>query len=435
MKKTLKRTLAMLLAVIMLVSVLGVASLADAAVEENPYKYYTVLGDSNASGYGLDAYFANAGSTEAVKEGDLIPGSYPAIIADALGCETVDVCSHCAWRTNEFLHMIAPDCGVEWSSFFLRALDFVKSETLIGKGEAIVNAIEKADLISVDFGSNDIYSYAINETYEMHADELEGMLDTLNAISDDPSILLQEMITIADKLGFLKQLIDDFKANLDENTAEYEANMVLVINEIRKINPDAKILVMGVFCPISLDLRINHQVVLDFISSSDKRISSINNYLKNECPVKDEYTFVDVSKTECFGIGALDVQKLLALDENVKYSAVKMVHPNEAGHQYIANQILATMQAEISAPVVSVSSTSLLKKASLKWNDVDGAVSYRIYRIDSDGTYKLAGISLNTSFVDLLAAKNSNYSYAVCAVMNLKGTLVTPMSLPVSLAK
>ncbi len=433
MKKFVKRALAMALAVIMLVSVLGVAAFADRNEKLPQYKTYTVLGDSNASGYGTDAYFENAGSTESVKEGDLIAGSYPAIVADALGCETVYVHSHSGWRTNEFLYMIEPG-SIEYSDFFLHALGFVADSTLAGEGAAIVADIKKADLISIDFGSNDIYSYTLYETYGMHEDELNAMLDDMNAISADPSVFFNQLLTAADKLGILKQLVADFKANLDKNTAVFEANIATVVEKVRELNPDAKILMMGVFCPISFDLRVNHEVILDFKSNSDKRMKSINAYLKNECPVKDEYTFVDITKTECYGFGALDTQKLIALDENVKYSAVKMVHPNESGHVYIANQILDTMISEFSAPELAASYSRLLKRTTLTWNKVDGACCYRVYRACSeDGSYKYIGSSTNGVFYDLLSVRGNTYYYKVCAVMNYKNSVVSPMSNPVSI--
>lgn len=451
MKKSSKRIISMILAVIMLIGVMGFSVMAD----DSQYKYYAVLGDSNASGYGMDAYFENAGSTEAVKEGDLIAGSYPAIIAEELGIDYVDVQSHCAWRTNEFLHMIDPDCGIAWDSFFLRALDFVKTSTLVGKGEAIVNAVEKADFITVDFGSNDIYSYAIYETYNEFADELEGVLDDLNDIADgfenifsdipgamtditaimqNPQLALDAIFAAADKLGFLMPLIDFFKATLDENTAEFETNIVTVVEKIRELNPDAKIIMMGVFCPISFDVRVDHKVVLDFKSSSDKRISGINDYLKNQCPVKDEYTFVDNSKTECYGIGALDVQKLLAIDENVKYSAVKMVHPNEYGHQYLADQILNALAAENVTPELTGRYSSIIKRNTLNWNEIDGAVKYNVYRSTSpDGNYRYIGSSKSDIYYDYLTLFGATYYYKICAVMDTTGTITTDFSNTVSL--
>ena len=436
MKKSLKRTLSLVLAVILLMGVLGTSAFANTA----NYEYYTVLGDSNASGYGMDAYFANAELYgEHVKEGCLIPGTYPAIIAEALGIETVDVQSHCAWRTNEFLHMLSFDNDiVPWDSFFLRALDFVNRNTVgRDKSEAIINAIKKADLISIDFGSNDIYSFSIYETYNTYAVELEKLLDDLNDLGkvfDDPQTALAALFDAADKAGLLIPIINEFKKNLDENTAEFENNIAIVVEKVRELNPDAKMIMMGVFCPISFDMRVNGDVVLDFKSSSDKRIAGINNYLKNECRCKDEYTFIDASKPECYGIGALDFQLLLALSEDVKYSAVKMVHPNEAGHKYLAESILSTLKTESYIPVVAPRYSTYIKTNTLNWNTVDGAVKYKVYRSTSlDGNYTLMGTSTKDIFYDYLTFPGITYYYKVCAVMDKYGSICSDFSDPVSI--
>lgn len=434
MKKVSKRITALVLSAIMLVSLFGTAAFASNSQSLPHYEYYTVLGDSNASGYGLDAYFDNAGSTEKVKEGDLIEGSYPALFADAIGADTVDVRSHCAWRTNEFLYTLLGDkCDVPHDNYFMRALDFVTAESLVGENERIRNAVEKADIISVDFGSNDIYSYSLSGTYSSFSRLLDAIPNPFE-LTSNPSEFFSKLINVADSLGILQETVDVFKSCLDKNTASFEANMVKVIDVIRSIKPEAKIVVVGVFCPISFDLRVNHQVVFDFKSSSDKRIRSVNNYLRELCKDKG-CSFVDVRQTECFGLPALDIGKLLALDDNVKYSAVKMVHPTNAGHAYIAKQIITVMKSEAAALAVSGSYSKLLKRSTLKWNKVDGANMYRIYRaVSEDGSYSLIGTSLNTTFVDLFTVRGRTYYYKVLPVISGVTASNAGYSMPVSIA-
>ena len=432
MKKHAKKIIAMTLAVVMLVSLLSTAALA---ADEKNGQYYTVIGDSNASGYGLDAYFKNAGSTEAVKEGDLIDGSYPAILANALGIDknNVSVRSHSGWRTNEFLYMLQGDaCGVPHDNFFMRALDFVKPETLNGEGDRIREAIDAADIISVNFGSNDIYSYSFSETSGLLMNLVDHIPNPADIIND-PATFFNKLIHTAEILGILPEIVSTFKSALDRNTASYKANMPKVIDAIRAENKDAKIIVLGVFCPVSFDLRINHQVVLDFKSSSDKRVKSVNDFLRNMCKEKG-CTFVDISQTECFGLPALDFSKLITFDENIKYSAVKMMHPTDAGHAYIAKQIVNVIKNETSAFAVTASYSNLLKRSTLKWNKVDGAGSYRIYRSTSEnGSYSLIGTSLNTTFIDLLTLRGHTYYYKVVPVVRGITSANAGYSIPVSI--
>lgn len=427
MKNGIKRFISLALVFVMLVGVFGVCSFAEE--KESKYEKYAVLGDSNASGYGLAKYFENAGSTEAVKEGDLIPGSYPAIIADALGIKDVAVCSHSGWRTDEFLNAINPGKYPNRDEFFRHALWFVDDASLEGADTAIQEAVKTADFITVNFGSNDIYSYAFNSTYGVTS-KLLGMLPNPALLASDPAEYFSKLIHMAEMAGVLKEVVDTLTGFLDQYTESYLNNMPKVIDEIKALNGEknAKIMVLGIFCPVSFDLRIDHQVVVDFKSSADKRVTAINDKLKALCEEKG-CTFVDVAKAECYGLPALDVGKLITGDPDLKYSAVKMAHPNEAGHEYIAKQILSALNTSLNAPFVTASYTKLFKNTILKWTKTKGAISYRIYRATSpDGQFKCVGTSFNNMFIDIVGAKGTTYYYKVCAVKAFSGGNTSPMS-------
>lgn len=424
--KSIKRAFALLLALTMLFALI-VPAMAD---DEKPkYKYYTVLGDSNASGYGLDAYFDNAQSRERVLDGYRIKGSYPDIFADAIGAEVVDMRSHSGWRTNEFLKMLNPSLKIETQNTYKLALHFIEEKDLKGETEKLQNAVKNADIISVNFGSNDIYTYAFNLTADMYTHLKDGL-----EVPESLDEAFKMLCLLAEKAGELDDLLRDFKLNLDKTCALYKEHMVMVIDEIRKLNDHAKILILGVFCPVSFDIRVNHKVIFDFKTNTDKRMKSVNDYLAEMCSGTG-CTFVDISKTECYGLPALDFNKLIRFDENVKYSAVKMVHPCEEAHKYIAKQMIGTMNAEKSAPVITnIGFSKILQRTALSWSKVPGAVSYRIYRGPSiSGEFTYVGSSLNTSFYDITSGRMVDYYYRVCAVINYNGAYINAMSRPASI--
>ena len=422
MNNKFKRIVSLVLVLVMAVSLFSVCAFA----KEKKYSYYTVLGDSNASGYGTDAYFVNAGSKEKVKEGDLITGTYPAIIAEALGLteKQVDVRSHSGWRTNEFLYTIGKfkNCN----DYFRRALNFVTEDSLKGEGDRIIKAIKKSDFITVNFGSNDIYSYTFSDM-SGHISDIFPDVPKAALLAKDPVEYIAQLLKFADVIGMLDEFIDMLKGYLDKNSESFLKNIPTVIDEVKRINKEggnnATIVVLGVFCPISLDFRINHELVYDFRSSSDERVADINAKLKKICEDRG-CVFVDVSKTETYGLPALDVTKLIPFDSDIKYSAVKMAHPTEEGHQYMAKQILTKLgvQPAASAPVVSSSRTPIFKSTVLKWTKADGAMSYRVYRADSpDGEFKLIGTTFMNFYLDIAGFGGKTHYYKVSAVNSFGG--------------
>ena len=265
-------------------------------------------------------------------------------------------------------------------------------------------------------------------------DLLATLKDTVSGLGEfaSPEEMKDAVSVALGKLEFLPDLIDAFKANVRQNAEDYKQNIVKVVEAIRDLNKDAKIILLGVFCPISLDITLPDGTPLDIYTISDKLVDEVNAYLKNDCPVKDEYTYVDITKATCFGLPALDFGKLIAFDENVKYSAVKMVHPNEAGHKYIAEQILNTLSSEPVVPAVSAGYSKLLKRTTLSWNRINNASGYLVYRSCSEnGRYLLIGSSLNTTFLDLLTIKGHSYYYKVLPVMKGTSSVNVGSSLPI----
>ena len=69
------------------------------------------------------------------------------------------------------------------------------------------------------------------------------------------------------------------------------------------------------------------------------------------------------------------------------------------------------------APAISISYAAGTGKPTVKWNAVDRAVKYQVYRAATrNGTYKLLGTTTKTNYTDSTASAGYTYFYKVTAV-------------------
>jgi len=434
MKKYLKAILCVALCMVMVVTT-TTGPVAAGNSEVMQYKYYTVIGDSNSSGYGLDDYMNNLGDAW-VKDEKVIEGSYAQLLGEAVGAETVVQCGHCGWRTDEFLRILldpeqtgiytpGPD-----SKFFLNALDtigtFKTAKARKAEQTRLKENIQKSDLITIDFGANDIFSNAIYMTYRAYQADFDDLqlpgFDTAEAFFKYLAKLLKKS-KLADDIW------DTFVENLDSCLAAYKKNITLAVREIRALNPTAKIIMIGMFSPVQMDVKTDDATLLDIYSKLDKRVARVNKFLKQQCSVRSEYLYVDVTDTRIFGFKTLDWELLLQGDPDVVMSAIKMLHATKKGHAYEAKQIINALKHETEIPVVTGRYSSYLKRITLEWDKVDGAVKYQVYRASSEtGKFRLIGSTKKDIYYNYVTVPGVTYYYEVRAVMNKKASVVTPFS-------
>lgn len=437
MSRAFKKSVSMILALVIILGVLAIPALAEET------KVYTVLGDSNAAGYGLDAYtelaLAYQGGAYYIEDGHRISGCYADYVASALGDDTVfNSYSYCGWRTDEFLAMIGENDAYAYfltdesydgyAGFFLRnSLDFTNINFNDDWKASIREAIKTADVITIDFGSNDIFTYALYKIYLDHPDLLDKIYELDMSDINDFDSFVDKLFSALDFAGCLGQYMAEFEVNLAVNFERFKRNMPLVIEEVRKLNKDADIYVLGMFNPADISYTTDNGTFLSLVSSMDLRTAAVNAYLRFECPALSEYTYVDVTFAETQSASVLDLESNDIV--NTALSFVKMMHATDKGHAYIADQIISAFKDKhVSAPEVSVRKSTVLKKNILSWNKLDGAAMYRVYRSTSeDGDYQYIGSTCRTTFYDGLSLY-SNYYYKVCAVMDYKNGIVSEMS-------
>ncbi len=384
MQKTLRKLLGLTLSLSMFGSVAAVAANAVDA-ESMHYQNYTVMGDSIASGYGTDNYFG--GEKEKIQDERIVEGTYADLVSQGVKAENTISVAHSGWRTTEILRVLKDDYTLvddtrilqDMSDFYLRALTMLPKEQFYYRDDngewaqdenhmyliqpsikkRIKDSVRSADLITIQFGSNDIYSTALSTTYNKYEQILKktGLFDLKIEGQEDLEHAFSVLLEVAKVSGQFSMVLADYFKELENGFATYKKNMPMVLEEIRKLNPDAKILIVGVANPTS----ITGDLPLKIWDYSELYAARINGWTSSFCKSND-CLFAKCDTIDYYGVAALDTDKLIPFDEDIKYSAVKMMHPTETGHQQMAEEILGVLQddwdAQVAATVADIKAQS-----------------------------------------------------------------------------
>ena len=171
MKQRISKLLAVGLARIMLATV---GSLFAFAVGEETQKKnglnYLIIGDSIAAGYGMhpnNGNPADLGTQFPLHHGELVAGTYPKIVSEALGATTTVNTARESFTTTNYLRMIDHEYDVEltypqnYYERFLSECTSIMPKVLGGFSdlpvlkENMVKYIEDADVITIGIGNND----------------------------------------------------------------------------------------------------------------------------------------------------------------------------------------------------------------------------------------------------------------------------------------
>ena len=448
MKKFLRRAVCLALTLCMMMSLCSLSAFADSDVEDYPhFDTYTVLGDSNASGYGLSEYEKLG---RVISDGAHISTAYAGIISDAVGATKTNWCAHSAWRTTDFLRAvdykgfsfteepnspykeyIADRSWVRNGQLFISAFSMV-NYTQQELKTAIDNGIREADLISIQFGSNDIFTYMLMALIEKWGDIFSDLGDAQSL--DKAMAILADIIENCpedEKPTLLADVVNGCEAGLEM----FKSNYPKIIDYLKSNKKDdAKVVVLGVMNPLEDLLNYSQLIDFDIFTPSDYSCVRANSFLYDLCAKEDDFYYVSATDVDGYGLPALDWDKVMnGKDLEPIFAAIKIVHPSEIGHSEIAQRVLDTLTAKLKTPTVSVSCTSSLGRLKLSWNELPDAVSYRVYRSTSPNSgYYLVGAVCDNSFVDLGTVPGVTYYYKVSAVLNLFGTVRTACSDSVS---
>ncbi len=321
MKKLMKKTLAVLLALMLLSG----SMVCLAAAEDKQYNYnsYVLLGDSIASGWSdvedIESRFKR------------VEGSYGDLVAKDLGLteEQYYPMACIGFRTVEMRYILEED--YEGDKYLYYSIDDDLMDEVYAP--AMRKAIAETDLITLNIGGNDWGSFlgwhVFDELDKAESENAEFLAQLEQYLTEASFISFDTVVEIASYCNAIPELIKILPKALDEGLTNYFVNWNYMIEDIYALNPDVTLLVIGMFdnslqdpnSPyVSNDGSVNTTNVL---GSLGQTIIDVANIPMVEGAKKYGYTFVDTTGTLC--------------EEH---------HPSRTengGHRFIADKILEAL--------------------------------------------------------------------------------------------
>ena len=325
-----RRIMTLLLAVVMLFGTL--ITTADAANRDNVRHYdtYMCIGDSIAAGFYIDGQRAGYYRTR-------MPGAYHDIIANATDAK-LNQFGWSAFRAVELRYMLEGvryDLDDVWLNSF-RPL--VNDQLLDANKEDYLKAIRESDLITVNLGSNDVLSYTMSKTVmqlQSSGDcELAAKVKEIAGKCGDIGTAFVKVLGYAEKAGKLPVVLATLNPTLMKAVSYFKDNFTACMRGIYKLNPNATVVVVGVYNPMS-NVTLVENGNLKLAPLVQPAVDLLNQFLKSGCLYSDWYRFAPVPKTETW--------KIHVLGGDFTSQVITKVHPTANGHSYMADQILSVL--------------------------------------------------------------------------------------------
>lgn len=319
-----KRALAAFLMLVLSVSVFVIPASAaswkyDRAYQQYKGKTYTVFGDSIPTGFDPTRKPLLYGLGDGVN-----PNAYPERVATVTGTKIAQY-AYDGCRTKDVLMMLGGNVQKDrYYEAFLEKGIFVEAKRTPPRASVVKKSLKKSSLVTFNVGNNDIFTGPLI---------MAGLdIEKISDVSTKTAELVQkavrqglltkdfeQLFTTLNTLGITAVFLTAMLAEMEKAFAEMSVSFPQVIATV-KANSDAEIAVVGMFNPFrSVDTEV---AGLKMSQMGDMGVNMVNTYLKSNAAVLG-YTYVNVTKTECFyDVGGDDV------------------HPTPKGHAYMAKQIL-----------------------------------------------------------------------------------------------
>lgn len=429
-----KKTLSIVLCVVMLFA-LTVPAFAASGKNYYDYENYMCVGDSIAAGCGLarDGKPTNFDQTvddyTKVYSNDYIylgydfnaaPAAYHSLVANELGANLLQ-CARSALRAVEFRYFLDGtyndyDESCIWGNIYYDSDGNGFALPDLDAVNAYVNYPEKikqADLLSINVGSNDVFSFTLNVVLrELTKDTSDP---TLNAIKDfldktgNVGAAFGKLVDAYQSMGKTADLVRALTETMNKAYNQFTVNYEAIMKEVYKLNPDITVVGVGVYNPFTY-FRLSEDNQLDLSGIAAPIVTAINAHIASYKLKYDNFYYADVVGTETYPMNYDDRYFW-------EYFTLK-VHPTIEGHQFMAQQILdALPEAPLPAPAVTSATDPASGKIMLKWAAVKNAEKYEVYRSSSKGglyTKKITTDELGCT--DTSAKAGYTYYYKVRAV-------------------
>ena len=404
MKKFMKKSLAVLLVVVMMT---GVFACFGSAYEKKyeDYGSYVLLGDSVASGWSD----VETRETRFVR----VEESYGAYVADDLGVDVYHPMACIGFRTVDMRYIFEDD--FEADRFLFYSID---DDEMAWRIPLIRQAVAEAGLVTLNVGGNDWGSFLgwhVFEEMDKFADKnVEFMAKAeaylMNAGVEENTI--ESLIDLASVCGALPDILKVLPGALQTGLDNFFTNWNYVVEDIYALNPDVTLVVIGMF-----DNMVQNQDMADLNKTELVKLNvsqAIVNYANKpmrEGAEKYGYTFIDPVGTIC--------------EQN---------HPSAAGHRYIADLILESLP-DANFPYTDVAKTSKDYKVIeyMFQNDIMAGVTETEFGADmpitkgqlADAVFNVCGTSKTVDAED--ADKNAGYIEVVSSAFNMVSNSNSPL--------
>lgn len=306
----------------------------------------TVIGDSIAAGYGLSDTPTNPANQINLRGPAIVDGSYPQILRDEAGYDVVNKDARESYTAINFLRMLDDDYDTELArpeNYYLRWLSectFFLPKMFSGIDDTqnlknnIRNHIAESDDIIINLGNNDTFTMALLDIvlrteYYAFGGAIQPALTALKG-KFTPATTLTDIISAAGGT------YADLFTKEEEYLQLFKKNMTRMLGVIRKINPTAKIYYLGMYNTFAC-AEPENDALRDFLFQAGEDLASkLKAFATQECPYKDELTYVDV-------LGAETWKAYNLYNPLYWIQFIVLCHPNYEGHRFIAERLMAAM--------------------------------------------------------------------------------------------
>ena len=365
--KKLHSAISYLLIVMLLASVLCVGAFAAGESAPNAYgiRNYVALGDSIATGLNdntgtnQDAYGSWENGYAPVLAGKLglldgadsyVPDGYDCLYYTSPNDSGFHSWAFPAMRTREILHQVDADFRYEMDDFAYLWLDNNELNERLGDVNAMIRAdVANADLITLNIGSNDVLLSQLRITAWELDDPDNGLTSGMIVDLMKSKLGFGDAPTLpegVDENALVAQFIPRFVANVMKGYNEFLSNMPKIIKAIREQNPNAQIVILGIFNPLHYSLSLTDgKLPVSLGEMLDGVMAPMNTALAADCAL--------------YGCSYVDV-----VDIPVDGS----MHPTNEGYAEIADRIEAKLKpAKVKTAFTDTQNLSEEFKAAVNW--------------------------------------------------------------------
>ncbi len=429
-----KKTLSIVLCVVMLFA-LTVPAFAASGKNYYDYENYMCVGDSIAAGCGLARdgkptnFDQNAEDYTKVYSNNYIylgydfaaaPNAYHSLVANELGANLLQ-CARSGLRAVELRYMLDGtyndyDKDRIWGNTYFDTDGNGFTTADLDALDAYVkysDKIKQADLISINVGSNDVFSFALNVVLrELTKDTSDPVLNAIKEYLEKTGNIgaaFGKLIDAYQSMGKIADLATALTTTMNKAYMQFTVNYAAVIERIYEINPDITIVGVGVYNPFD-GFRLSADSNLDLSGIASPVVAAINAHIASYKLKYSNFCYADVVGTQTYP---------MSYDDHYfwEYFTLK-VHPDIEGYQFMTKQILdALPEAPLPAPAVTSATDPASGKIMLKWAAVKNAEKYEVYRsLTKYGPFVKMTSTDGTGCTDTSAKVGYTYYYKVRAV-------------------